>query len=339
MKESTAAGLAATYADFGRRWARDTSPLYADWAGGIASDPEFVHRIAALPRARRQPNLIFASARWVGAPLETFSSAREWFLEHWAEIVATASTRTTQTNEVGRCATWLPPLSRIDGPIALLEVGTAAGLCLYPDRYSVDYATPSGPRRWDSATGPSSVELACLLDDEASVPTRMPEIVWRRGIDLNPIDVGDPAAIDWLATLVWPGPDHDARVTRLRAAAALIRTEPPEILRGDLLETVTDAAADAPADATVVVFHSAVLLYVDAPGRQKFADIMAGMGDAIGRRVVWLSNETQGTLRSIDAQMPPLLETGGRFVQTWNGRPLALAGQHGAVYETRAIRA
>ncbi len=337
MEESTAAGLAATYADFGRRWARDTSPLYADWAAGIASDPELVHRIAALPRARQQPNLIFASARWVGAPLETFSSARDWFLDHWADIVATASTRTTQTNEVGRCATWHPPLSRNDGPIALLEVGTAAGLCLYPDRYSVDYDTPAGRRRWDPVTGPSSVELACQLDDEASVPTRTPEIVWRRGIDLNPIDVGDPAAIDWLATLVWPGPDHDARVTRLRAAAALVSAEPPEIVRGDLLETVTDAAAAAPADATVVVFHSAVLLYVDAAGRQKFAEIMAGLGDTIGRRVVWLSTETQGTLHSIDARMPPLLETGGRFVQTWNGLPIALAGQHGAVYETRAI--
>lgn len=339
MDATELARIAAFYDDFGRQWAHGTSPLFEDWATGIARDPEFVGRIASLPRALQQPNLLFASARWIGAPLVPFVQVRDWLLAHWTDIVATGSTRSTQTNEVGRCATWLPPLSRIDGPIALLEVGTAAGLCLYPDRYSVDYAAPSGMRRWDPATGPSSVELACQLDDEASVPTRMPEIVWRRGIDLNPIDVGDPAAIDWLATLVWPGPDHDARVTRLRAAAALVSAEPPEIVRGDLLETVTDAASAAPADATVVIFHSAVLLYLDAEGRQRFAQIMAGLGDAIGRRVVWLSNESSGALPAIDERLPANVTPRGRFIQTWDGRPIALAGSHGAVYETRDFMA
>ena len=32
--------IAATYDDFGRRWAHDTSPLYEEWAIGIAADPE-----------------------------------------------------------------------------------------------------------------------------------------------------------------------------------------------------------------------------------------------------------------------------------------------------------
>ena len=61
---------------------------------------------------------------------------------------------------------------------------------------------------------------------------------------------------------------------------------------------------------------------------------MAGLGAAIGRRVVWLSNETTGTLDEIDAQLPPGTPTDHRFVQTWDARPIALAGQHGALYET-----
>lgn len=331
--------IAAFYDDFGHRWAHGTSPLYEDWALGIARDAELLARLATLPRSKQQPNLVFAAARWEGAALGPYHEVRPWLLEHWDRIVATGAARTVQTNEANRCATWLPPLACIDGPLALLEVGAAAGLCLFPDRYSVEYATPSGPRRFDPADGPSDVELACRVDDEASVTSRPLEVVWRHGIDLDPIDAGDADAVDWLATLIWPGPDHDARVARLRAAAAVVATDPPVIERGDLREKVTDAAAAAPADATVVVFHSAVLLYLDADGRREFAELMSGLGDRIGRRVVWLSNETVGTLPEIDARVPGGIATDHRFVQTWDARPIALAGQHGAVYETAPFRA
>jgi hypothetical protein len=83
------------------------------------------------------------------------------------------------------------------------------------------------------------------------------------------------------------------------------------------------------------VFHSAVLLYLDAGQRRRFADLVGGLGDTIGRHVVWLSNETKGTLPEIDARIPVDLETAHRFVQTVDAVPVALAGQHGAVYETK----
>lgn len=330
--------IAAIYDDFGRRWAHDTSPLYEDWATGIAADPAVLDLLHGLPQAKHQPNLIFAAARWAGCPLAPYAEWRGWLIAEWDEVREVALSRATQTNEVNRCATTLPVLSRLDGPLALLEVGTAAGLCLYPDRYSVTYETPTGPRTLMPDAGDSPVQLACRLDDAASAPTSMPEIVWRRGIDLNPIDAADADAIDWLAALVWPGPDHDARVARLRAATALVAQDPPTIVRGDLLEHLTDVAASSPHDATLVLFHSAVLLYLDPGQRRRFADLVEGLGDAVGRRVVWLSNETKGTLPEIDAQIPDGLETAHRFVQTVDGIPVALAGQHGAVYETRAFR-
>ncbi|WP_240642062.1 DUF2332 domain-containing protein [Microbacterium sulfonylureivorans] len=335
MDTDATAAIAAFYEDFGRRWAHGTSPLYEHWALGVSTDGEVLSRLALLAKPKQQPNLVFASARWEGAPLVRYPELRPWLLDHWDLLVATGDTRTVQTNEVNRCATWLPPLARIDRPLALLEVGAAAGLCLFPDRCSAEYATPSGVRRVDPPTGRSDVVLACTVDDEASVPTRHPDVVWRRGIDLDPIDAADADAIDWLANLVWPGPDHDPRVARLRAAAAVAASDPPEIVRGDLLERLTDVAAAAPSDATLVVFHSAVLLYLDAGERRRFADLIGGLGPAIDRDVVWLSNETTGTLPEIDAQVPEGTATDHRFVQTWNGRAIALAGQHGATYETR----
>ncbi|WP_262927652.1 DUF2332 family protein [Microbacterium sp. NIBRBAC000506063] len=64
-----AARTAAYYDDFARNWAQGASPLYQEWAAGIAQDPELVGRIAALPTRMQQANLLFASARWVAAPL------------------------------------------------------------------------------------------------------------------------------------------------------------------------------------------------------------------------------------------------------------------------------
>lgn len=341
MGESVAervASEAARYDEFGRAWAHGTSPLYEDWALGIARDPELLRRLAGLDRRMSQPNLVFAAVRSNGGPLGEYSVVRAWLLEHWDLVVETAATRRTQTNEPNRCATWIPQLALLDGPLALLEVGAAGGLCLYPDRYGYDYDTPDGPRTLDPPAGPSPARMACRVDDGEAIPHRVPTVAWRLGIDLDPIDVRDAASVDWLTALVWPGPDHDARVARLRAAASVVAADPPAIVAGDLLETVIDAAASAPADATLVVFHSAVLMYLGAAARQRFAETMIGLAGAVGRRVVWLSNETRGVFAAVDATLPRGLRSHHRFIQTRDGMPVALAGQHGATYETAPFR-
>ena len=56
------------------------------------------------------------------------------------EVEALMLARRTQTNEAARCALLLPLLAALPQPLALLEVGASAGLCLLPDRYGYDYA-------------------------------------------------------------------------------------------------------------------------------------------------------------------------------------------------------
>lgn len=327
------AQVAGRYRGFAA-WALPTSPLYAGWAAGIADDPELTARIAALGHRRGQPNLVFAAARAQGCPLVAFAPWRSWVLDHWDGIAAVTAVRSTQTNEVGRCATLLPALAGIDGPVALLEPGTAGGLCLHLDRYGYDYVVPGGETVTLAAasTAASTVRLPCRVDDAAAIPTRMPEVVWRAGIDLHPIDVHDPDELAWLELLVWPGPAHDGRVARLRAAAAA--APPTRIVAGDLFAHLADVAAESPADATLVIFHSAVLLYLDAVERARFSDLVTALGARLGRRVAWLANETAGALARVDARLPAGLESTGRFVQSLDERPIALAGQHGATYET-----
>ena len=96
---------------------------------------------------------------------------------------------------------------------------------------------------------------------------------WRGGIDLNPLDVESDDDMSWLLTLVWP--EHDDRRAQLANAIEIARADPPDLRRGDLVEMlpalVDEAAAAVGPDGVVVVFHSAVIAYLDDPARGRFA--------------------------------------------------------------------
>lgn len=324
---SSVSGL---YRRFAEVEAHGLSPMYETWALGLADDPPLCALVEALPEPKRQVNLVFAAARWHGVPLGEWSVVREWMLQHWDELVPTILARATQTNEAARCATLLPALSGIDGPLALLEVGASGGLCLFPDRYGYRYRTTDGDGGGEGeetlgATG--GVVLTCDLDGVAA-PSRLPEVTWRVGIDLNPLDVTDDGDRAWLEALVWP--EHEDRRERLAAASAIVAADPPRIVRGDLLDRLTDVAADAPVDSTLVIFHSAVIVYLTPRDRERFVDLVRAV--ASERPTVWLANEAPGVLPDVEKQLPADLDTRGTFVLSVDGAPVALTHPHGRWY-------
>jgi hypothetical protein len=224
--------------------------------------------------------------------------------------------RRTQTNEPARCAALMPLLAAVPGPLALIEVGTSAGLCLYPDRYGYDYdGTRVGP--------PSRVELACRVSGRGPVPSALPDVRARLGIDLNPLDITDPDVRAWLGALIWPGPYAADRLARLDAAAEIAGDDPPRILAGDLIERLPDALALVPPGCTPVVFHTAVLLYVPRARRQEFADLVRSLP------VRWIAQEAPEALADVAAALPPGEEAHGRFLLSMDGVPLAWTAPHG----------
>ncbi|WP_404321045.1 DUF2332 domain-containing protein [Arthrobacter luteolus] len=318
MTSATAAG----YERFAALEARGVSPLYEEWAASIADDDAVLTLIDSLPRPKRQPNLVFAAARLAGAPLVPYPEFRGWLLEHWSAVEPVIQARMTQTNEAGRCAVLLPLLSRIEGPVALIEAGASAGFCLYPDRFSYRYQADDGEQLVHPAAGASTVELPCTLAGTA-VPERLPDVVWRAGIDLNPLDVQDPEDMAWLETLIWP--EHQDRRDRLRAVAKIAAEDPPHLVRGDIVEELPQLVARAPKDATVVVFHSAVLPYLDPDHRQRFVDRVQDLD------VTWISNEGEAALPAVTKQLPRSAE--GRLVLSLDGIPQAFTGPYGQSYE------
>ena len=309
------APVAEAYRAFGEREARGVSPTYESWATGVSDDPDVADLLTSLPRGKRQPNLVFAAARWHGAR-GAYHDFRTTLLDLWPDVRATILARATQTNEANRCAVLLPFLAELPQPLALLEVGAAAGLCLLPDRYSYRYDDGTA---LDPDDGPSDVVLPCAIGPGVAAPRRLSEIAWRAGIDLAPVDVNDDDARAWLEALVWP--EHDDRRTRLRAALEVARCDPPRVVPGDLLDGLPELAAEAPANATLVVFHSAVLAYLDTDARSTFADVVRALPGH------WISNEGAQVL---PATTHLASGTGGHgFVVAVDGVPRAFADPHG----------
>lgn len=308
--------IAENYRRFARLEAAGRSPAYETLAHAVACDDLILGFLGGLAAAKRQPNLLFASARYLLGAAADPGSLRALVAERPGELARVMNARQTQTNEAARCAVLLPALASLPQPLALIEVGASAGLTLVPDFYSYDYA---GQRV--AGRDPHAPTLRCQPTGSVPVPTAVPEVAWRAGIDLNPLDVGDEADVDWLSCLIWPG--EQGRVERLHAAVATAHRHPPALHRGDLLDDLPAVAAQAPASATLVIYHSAVLAYVDRGKRAAFAATVAELG------AVWLSNEGDGVLPNLDTGRHP-----GSFALVQNGTDvLARTDPHGTWIE------
>ena len=308
--------LAARYRRFAEQEAHGRSPLYEAVALGVAEDPRVLRVLAELPAGKQQPNLLFAAVRVVCGTPRNWADFRKKFLAQTHDVVALMATRVTQTNEPGRCAVLLPVLRRLHQPLALIEVGSSAGLCLQLDRYGYDY---DGVRVGREAPAPI---FPCHAGAGTPIPDRVPEIAWRAGMDLNPIDLRDAGDVAWLEALVWP--DQTERLARLRAAMDVARATPARVRAGDLTTDLPALVADAPVGPTIVVFHSAVLGYVTEPAKR----------DAFARAVcdhaaVWVSHEVPATFPAI-AERAGRKGPAGSFLLAVNGHPVAWTDPHGA---------
>jgi hypothetical protein len=308
--------LAQRFTRFAAAEAHGECEIYENLALAVAGSDELLAFLASLPVDRRQPNLFLAAIRHVCGVPDSTNRLLHIIREQHGRIREVMLSRTTQTNEPARCSVLLPVLARLPQPLALLEVGASAGLCLLPDRYGYDYGT----HRIEPANARAPV-FPCKVTGQVLLPETVPHIVWRRGLDLNPIDLRSEDGVAWLENLVWP--DQQERARRLRAAIAIARRELPTVVKGDLLTDLEPLAATAPQDVTLVVFHTAVLAYVASrSARDRFAEAIART------KAIWISNEAPSVFPSFAERAPPA-PTAGSFLLAVDGRPLAWTGPHG----------
>ena len=301
------------YARFAREEAPGRSEVYERWARAVAQDSASAAVIAGLPEQRRQPPLVFALARILGAGEGTDDLAAVLRTKA-GELRALAERRSVQTNEPLRCAALLPALARIDGPIALLELGAAAGLCLYPDRYTYRFATPSGIT--EVGDGARTVVLESEWLSDQPVPQHIPTIAWRAGVDRDPLDARSADDRAWLTALVWPG--ETGRAERIEAALDVAAAEPPVLhafdLAADAAAAISTLIADVPHGLTPVISTPGILPFLPRAARSELIEAIR----ATGAR--WVTMDDPGLH---DGWTAPVMESEGGFALALDGDVIA----------------
>lgn len=313
--------IATYYNWFSSNEAQGQSALWAELSKQVAKDNDVLAFLAGLPPAKRQPNLFLATVRSLfGTPVD-WPTFRSHVLSDSDLIASRMLARSTQTNEPGRCAVLLPLLAQLPQPLALIEVGAAAGLCLLPDRYSYDY----GSRQLKSDYSANGPMFLCECSSNVPVPKKLPDVAWRRGLDLNPLDVSNQEEMAWLEMLVWPG--QRQRLGRLQKAISVARRDPPRVDRGDLVTDLESILNQVPSGLTAVIFHSAVLNYLPSQeNRDRF------MAAALRSSAYWISNESPLVVPQIALKVTGAHNVGS-FLLSLNGVPVGWTNPHGTSLE------
>ena len=271
------------------------SPLYVSLAMRVAEDPEVLAIAAKAWKKNALPNLFFSAVHLLLLKGEHHQLAafypslnnnskhyelaypyfRSFVLEHKNEIDEILTTRFVQTNEVGRCAILVPAFELAarqakNRPLALIEIGSSAGLTLLWDRYHYQYN-----KSLQCGNPDSPVQIECLLRGKKRppIPNRLPEIASRLGVDLNPVDLNDPENVQWLRALVWP--EHQKRANQLELAIEMARRAPPQIVPGDALELLPSLIERVQGETQLCIFHSFTLSLASGKPRERLELMLA----------------------------------------------------------------
>lgn len=193
-----------------------------------------------------------------------------------------------QTNEVGRAAILLGGLLEVARtvavPIRLFEAGASAGLNLHLDRYHYEL----GGSTW----GDPEASVRIVSDWSGDVPDlRLGlEIVERAGSDINPLEVGDEAAMLRLKSYVWA--DQLDRFNRISAAIDHARTKRVRIEQNDAATWIADRVRPHTGTITVIC-HTIVVQYLKRSSRAALTSAIGAVGDAASSEapVAWLRFE------------------------------------------------
>lgn len=287
-------------------WAEESSPLYEHLCREIADDPAILDLAADVPPDRWAPHITLSAVHYLllnGAdhplasfypsvsnsprnPTGAYPHSRDFCLARADDLRPLLRRRRTQSNAVGRCAALYPAFchiaQQVSEPLALLELGSSAGLNLNWDRYAYTYDGERYGRPSAAVTVESTVRAG-----EPPLQETAPNVSARLGIDLNPLDLTDPDDAAWLRALIWP--EHPDRLELLEAAIAASQESPPKVVTGDAVETLEQHASKMPDDATLVVYYTALLYQLPEEQQTELRRVLAAIGE--NRPVWWLSGD------------------------------------------------
>jgi hypothetical protein len=193
--------------------------------------------------------------------------------EHGEKLCAFLAEHQVQTNEVQRSWMLLPcylEVARRTGArtVDLIELGSSAGLNLVWDRYRYVYAAGT----WGPADAPLELRGEERRPVPATVVGRSLDVRSRVGVDRAPIDLTTDEGARLLKSFVWP--DHATRLEQLDRAIEALRRDPPELVRGDIVDELPKLLQRRRDGALTLVSETAVLGYLSSEDRLKVFDTL-----------------------------------------------------------------
>ncbi|MFB4331721.1 DUF2332 domain-containing protein [Paenibacillus sp. CR_12] len=303
--------LVNVFRHFAERECPGSSVFYEYLARHIADDEEVLQVAALVPSGQPVPNMLFGAVQYLllqgeGPELRAYYPGlaehpkemascyphfRAFVLEHEAAIIGILKRKRVQTNEVRRCAYLYPVFcfiyDKVRKPLALVELGTSAGLQLLWDQYSYSYGDTASYGLTESKV---RITSEIRGDRKPFLLASSPPVVYRMGIDLHVNDVRNPEHFLWLRALIWPG-NHD-RVSMLEHAAEALKQQSDVRFReGDGTELLPDIVKEIPEEAVICVFHTHVANQIPEASKQKLLRHLSEIGSK--RDIVHVYNNMQ----------------------------------------------
>jgi hypothetical protein len=307
--------LSRRFKTFAESECRNSSPLYEHLSQCIAADEEILALASHCRKGQPVPNLFLGAVHFLllqglsdpltgfypslsshaSDPTAAYPAFRKFCLSHQTQIKEIVAARLVQTNEIRRCSYLLPAFSLVaalahDRPLALLEIGTSAGLNLMWDAYGYRYKYARDIV--EAGKKDSTVQIECQVrnDKRLNLPLSFPSVQSRNGIDLNIIDLKDDTDSLWLRALIWP--EHEERVKILHNAGPIVQQAPLHLLSGDAVQLLPEVVDGIPLEAALVVSHTHTINQFSPQARESLTSTLKHIGNK--RDVFRVANDMGG---------------------------------------------
>ena len=271
--------------------------LYEFLSYQIAEDDELLSIAEVVPKGQPVPNLFFGAVHYlllkgrqhplrsyypsitesVGEMEDSFRYFKDFCLENKEDIISILKMKRVQTNEVRRCSYLYPSFNYIyeltNKPLALIEIGTSAGLQLFWDQYAYSYGTGEVIGNTSSNV---HIQSEIKGDRKPFLSAKPAPVTMRTGVDLHIVDLSDSEEFLWLKALIWPS--HHERLKLFEASGNFTKEQEVTLIEGDGVELLSKLVKEVPHDVTLCVFHTHVANQMPIDVRKRLFAIIKEIG-------------------------------------------------------------
>lgn len=309
--------LSKTFLTFAERECKGSSLLYEYLSKKIAYDEEILEICSNSRVGQPVPNLLFGAVHYLllsgkEHPLkefyptivsnpklysESYENFKDFTHNYQNEIESILKTKLVQTNEVRRCAYLYPAFCTIyeiaRKPLALVEIGTSAGLQLLWDKYSYSYGQTKIYGNKQSKLNISAeikgVNVPILHSEPPPVSTRV-------GLDLNIVDLKNKEERLWLKSLIWP--EHKERLYMFEEAASYINDDSLRLVDGDGISLLLEHVGNITEESVICIFHTHVANQIPLEVKKRLIKMVEDIG--MNRDVFHIYNNIQDRYLHLD---------------------------------------